>query len=58
MRLLIEKWKNHNHMVGKMVEIVKRYGLSAAGKPIEMEGKVLHDDLWKRQGGWRITVQI
>lgn len=21
--VLLEKWKNHNHMVGKMVEIVK-----------------------------------
>ena len=28
---LIEKWKNHNHMVEKMVEIVKQYGLSSAG---------------------------
>lgn len=56
--VLIEKWKNHNHMVGKMVEIVKRYGLSAAGiekqlerkmgvKTVKVEGKrytAVHDD--------------
>lgn len=28
---LLEKWKNHNHMVQKMIEIVKKYGLSSAG---------------------------
>lgn len=26
---LIEKWKNHNHMVKKMIEIVKKYGIRA-----------------------------
>lgn len=55
---LIEKWKNHNHMVDKMVEIVKKYGLSHAGKEkalqrkmgvetVVVEGKhfrVVHDD--------------
>lgn len=55
---LIEKWKNHNHMVEKMVEIVKKYGLSHAGKEkalqrkmgvetVVVEGKhfrVVHDD--------------
>ena len=25
---LLEKWKNHNHMVAKMIEIVKKYGLN------------------------------
>lgn len=25
---LIEKWKNHNHMVEKMIDIVKKYGLN------------------------------
>lgn len=29
---LLEKWKNHNHMVAKMIEIVKKYGLNAANK--------------------------
>lgn len=29
---LLEKWKNHNHMVEKMIEIVKKYGLNSANK--------------------------
>lgn len=56
--VLLEKWRNHNHMVEKMVEIVKKYGLSGAGKEkalarkmgvetVVVEGKhfrVVHDD--------------
>ncbi len=56
--VLLEKWKNHNHMVKKMIEIVKKYGLSAAGKEerlkrkmgvetVRIEGKnyvAVHDD--------------
>lgn len=56
--VLLEKWKNHNHMVDKMVQIVKKYGLSHAGKEkalqrkmgvetVVVEGKhfrVVHDD--------------
>lgn len=52
------KWKNHNHMVEKMIAIVKKYGLSQAGKahglerkmgvePVEVKGKyykAVHDD--------------
>lgn len=55
---LIEKWKNHNHMVEKMVGIVKKYGLSSAGmekqlgrkmgvETVRVEGKnftAVHDD--------------
>lgn len=55
---LIKKWENHEHMVGKMTEIVKKYGLSAAGmektlgrkmgvKTVRIEGKnytAVHDD--------------
>lgn len=37
---LVEKWKNHNHMVEKMIEIVKKYGLSAAGKEKRLERKM------------------
>ncbi|MFR7818730.1 MAG: hypothetical protein ACLU22_15080 [Clostridium sp.] len=29
---LMAKWKNHNHMVEKMIAIVKKYGLSQAGE--------------------------
>lgn len=37
---LIRKWKDHNHMVRKMVEIVKKYGLSAAGKEQGLKRKM------------------
>lgn len=37
---LVEKWKNHNYMVEKMIEIVKKYGLSAAGKEKRLERKM------------------
>lgn len=37
---LLEKWKNHNHMVNKMVEIVKKYGLNAANKEKRLERKM------------------
>lgn len=34
---LLEKWKNHNHMVKKMTDIVKKYGLSPASKIKRLE---------------------
>lgn len=37
---LLEKWKNHNHMVGKMVEIVKKYGLNNANLENRLERKM------------------
>lgn len=37
---LIKKWKNHNHMVGKMIEIVKKYGLSTAGMEKRLSRKM------------------
>ena len=37
---LLEKWKNHNHMVAKMVEIVKKYGLNSANKIERLERKM------------------
>lgn len=37
---LLEKWKNHNKMVGKMTEILKTYGLSGAGKIKRLERKM------------------
>lgn len=39
-KALIEKWKNHNHMVEKMIEIVKKYGLSAANMEKRLERKM------------------
>lgn len=55
---LIRKWKDHNYMVGRMIEIVKKYGLSAAGRvetlkrkmgveTVKVEGRhytAVHDD--------------
>ena len=37
---LVEKWKNHNHMVEKMIEIVKKYGLSSATMEKRLERKM------------------
>lgn len=37
---LLEKWKNHNHMVEKMIEIVKKYGLSSATMEKRLERKM------------------
>lgn len=37
---LLEKWKNHNLMVDKMVEIVKKYGLSQIGKAWALKRKM------------------
>lgn len=38
--VLIEKWKNHNHMVDKMIQIVKKYGLSSANMEKQLERKM------------------
>lgn len=38
--VLLEKWKNHDHMVQKMVEIVKKYGLSGDRKEKRLERKM------------------
>ena len=37
---LLEKWKNHDYMVQKMVEIVKKYGLNSANKVQRLERKM------------------
>lgn len=37
---LLEKWKNHNYMVKRMVEIVKKYGLNSANKAERLERKM------------------
>ena len=39
-KTLIEKWKNHNHMVEKMIEIVKKYGLNNSNKVDVMKRKM------------------
>lgn len=38
--VLLEKWKNHDHMVGKMIEIVKTYGLNEANKTERLQRKM------------------
>lgn len=37
---LLKKWKNHDHMVEKMIEIVKKYGLNSANKAERLERKM------------------
>lgn len=37
---LLEKWKNHDHMVEKMIEIVRKYGLSGSGKELALKRKM------------------
>ncbi|SDX41440.1 DNA methyltransferase [Eubacterium barkeri] len=37
---LMEKWENHNYMVDKMIAIVKKYGLSSAGKTERLKRKM------------------
>lgn len=37
---LLEKWKNHNHMVDKMTAIVRKYGLSWTGKEQALKRKM------------------
>lgn len=39
-KALEEKWKNHNHMVDKMIEIIKKYGLGDRGKVESMNRKM------------------
>ncbi|MDO5540595.1 MAG: DNA methyltransferase [Eubacteriales bacterium] len=55
---LLEKWKNHDYMVARMIEIVKKYGLSSENyvkqlkrkmgvETVKVEGKryiAVHDD--------------
>lgn len=38
--VLLEKWKNHNYMVEKMIEIVKKYGLFGAKKEYALQRKM------------------
>lgn len=38
--VLEEKWKNHNHMVAKMIEIVKKYGLNQSNKANGLNRKI------------------
>lgn len=37
---LEQKWKNHNHMVAKMIEIVKKYGLNQENKAHGLNRKI------------------
>lgn len=38
--ILLEKWKNHNYMVNKMIDIVKKYGLNPSSKIKRLERKM------------------
>lgn len=39
-RNLLEKWKNHNLMVKKMIDIIKKYGLDMSGKTEQLKRKM------------------
>lgn len=39
-KVLLEKWKNHDHMVSKMIEIIRKYGLSTNAKTERLERKI------------------
>lgn len=38
--VLLEKWRAHDHMVQKMIEIVKKYGLNSANKTEQLKRKM------------------
>lgn len=52
---LEEKWKNHNRMVEKMIEIIKTYGLSDSRKPERLQRKMGVDEV-KVEGKHYISV--
>ena len=37
---LLKKWKQHNHMVDKMIEIIRKYGLSVKSEVKALERKI------------------
>jgi len=47
---LLEKWQNHEHMVEKMIEIVKKYGLSNAGMAKSLQRKMGVDTVVRIEG--------
>ena len=47
---LLEKWQNHEHMVAKMIEIVKKYGLSNAGMAKSLQRKMGVDTVVRIEG--------
>ena len=47
---LLKKWKNHNHMVAKMTEIVKTYGLNNASRFKRLERKMGIDNVIRVNG--------
>lgn len=50
--ILLEKWKNHNHMVEKMTEIVKTYGLGGNGMVYAMKRKMGVDTVKVEGKNW------
>ena len=51
--VLVEKWKNHNYMVDKMIQIVKKYGLNTADKTERLKRKMGVDTV--KVGGNKYT---
>lgn len=50
--ILLEKWKNHDHMVEKMTEIVKTYGLGGNGMVYAMKRKMGVDTVKVEGKNW------
>lgn len=47
---LIDKWKNHDYMVARMIEIVKKYGLNTANKAQRLDEPIMTVDGSNRYG--------
>lgn len=50
--ILLEKWQNHNHMVEKMTEIVKTYGLGGNGMAYALKRKMGVDTVKVEGKNW------
>ena len=50
--ILLEKWQNHNHMVEKMTEIVRTYGLGGNGMVYAMKRKMGVDTVKVEGKNW------
>jgi len=53
---LLEKWKNHDYMVNRMIEIVKKYGLNTACKTKRLERKMGVEETVRVEGKYYMAV--
>lgn len=52
LKVLQEKWKNHNEMVGKMSEIIKKYGLNHSEMVDELKRSIGVERIESKGVGW------